>query len=104
MLLLEVDDAMKKKPGPRSDSFLTGMNLDNGIQKTRDLNSGIFSTDIRISENISEYFLISNWTELDVWQYIFSEKIKLPGSLLYSQKKNIQPKWSISCLGSLYAT
>ena len=28
--------------------------------------------------SISELFPISNWTELDVWQYIFMEKIELP--------------------------
>jgi len=33
-------------------------------------------------------FPISNWTELDVWQYIMSEKIELP-SLYYSHKRKI---------------
>jgi sulfate adenylyltransferase subunit 2 len=33
-------------------------------------------------------FPISNWTELDVWQYILSEKIKLPG-LYYTHRRKI---------------
>jgi len=33
-------------------------------------------------------FPISNWTELDVWQYIFKERIKLPG-LYYTHKRKI---------------
>ncbi len=33
-------------------------------------------------------FPISNWTELDVWQYILEEKIRLPG-LYYTHKRKI---------------
>ena len=33
-------------------------------------------------------FPISNWTELDVWQYILNEKIKLP-ELYYTHKRKI---------------
>jgi sulfate adenylyltransferase subunit 2 len=33
-------------------------------------------------------FPISNWTELDVWQYIMHEKIKLPG-LYYTHRRKI---------------
>jgi sulfate adenylyltransferase subunit 2 len=42
-------------------------------------------------KNFGEHFRvfpISNWTELDVWQYILSEKIKLPG-LYYSHRRKI---------------
>ncbi len=42
-------------------------------------------------KNIGEQFRvfpISNWTELDVWQYILSEKIKLPG-LYYTHRRKI---------------
>lgn len=33
-------------------------------------------------------FPISNWTEMDVWQYIMSEKIKIP-SLYFSHKRKV---------------
>lgn len=42
-------------------------------------------------KNIGEHFRvfpISNWTELDVWQYILSERIKLPG-LYYTHRRRI---------------
>lgn len=42
-------------------------------------------------KNIGEQFRvfpISNWTELDVWQYILSEKIKLPG-LYYTHRRKV---------------
>jgi len=42
-------------------------------------------------KNIGEHFRvfpISNWTELAVWQYIFSERIKLPG-LYYTHRRKI---------------
>lgn len=42
-------------------------------------------------KNVGEHFRvfpISNWTELDVWQYILNEKIKLP-SLYYSHRRRV---------------
>jgi sulfate adenylyltransferase subunit 2 len=42
-------------------------------------------------KNMGEHFRafpISNWTELDVWQYIMYEKIKLP-SLYYTHKRKV---------------
>lgn len=42
-------------------------------------------------KNMGEHFRvfpISNWTELDVWQYIMSEFIKLPG-LYYTHRRKI---------------
>jgi sulfate adenylyltransferase subunit 2 len=42
-------------------------------------------------KNMGEHFRvfpISNWTELDVWQYIMKEKIKLPG-LYYTHRRKI---------------
>ncbi len=42
-------------------------------------------------KNFGEHFRvfpISNWTELDVWQYILSEKIKLP-ELYYTHRRKI---------------
>ena len=45
--------------------------------KTKDLNYGISSMGRRIMESTSG-FSISNWTEMDVWQYILMENIKIP--------------------------
>ncbi|QXZ08243.1 sulfate adenylyltransferase subunit CysD [Comamonas sp. Y33R10-2] len=47
----------------------------------------LFNTRIAPGEHF-RVFPISNWTELDVWQYIEREKIALP-SLYYSHQRNI---------------
>jgi sulfate adenylyltransferase subunit 2 len=36
-------------------------------------------------------FPISNWTELDVWQYIYLEKIEMP-SLYFSHRREVVPR------------
>ena len=48
-------------------------------------------------------FPISNWTELDVWQYILKEKIRLPDLYYTHRRKDLCTKWSLSCLGPVYA-
>jgi 3''-phosphoadenosine 5''-phosphosulfate sulfotransferase (PAPS reductase)/FAD synthetase and related enzymes len=54
----------------------------------------IYNGKIHKGENM-RVFPISNWTELDVWNYIKKEKISLP-SLYFSHERkaiNIQGKW-----------
>jgi len=47
----------------------------------------IYNGKIHVGENV-RVFPISNWTELDVWEYIRSENIELP-SLYFSHKREI---------------
>ncbi|MGJ4745591.1 sulfate adenylyltransferase subunit CysD [Leptospira sp. SA-E8] len=47
----------------------------------------IYNGKIHVGENV-RVFPISNWTELDVWEYIKSENIPLP-SLYFSHKRQI---------------
>ena len=47
----------------------------------------LFNTRIQQGEHF-RVFPISNWTELDVWQYIEREKIELP-SLYYAHQRNV---------------
>jgi len=53
-------------------------------------------------KNIGEHFRvfpISNWTEMDVWQYIYQEGIELP-SLYFSHKRNVfkrDGQWLAEC-------
>ena len=47
----------------------------------------IFNGRKNIGENF-RIFPISNWTELDVWQYMAMENVKLP-SLYYAHKRNV---------------
>ena len=48
------------------------MTLDNGIQKIKGQNYGIY---LMGRKNMGEHFRvfpISNWTEMDIWQYILT--------------------------------
>ena len=53
-------------------------------------------------KHIGEHFRvfpISNWTEMDVWQYIFQEQIDLP-NLYFSHKRNVflrDGQWLAEC-------
>ncbi|TGK21038.1 sulfate adenylyltransferase subunit CysD [Leptospira fluminis] len=47
----------------------------------------IYNGKIHVGENV-RVFPISNWTELDVWEYIKAENIELP-SLYFSHKREI---------------
>jgi sulfate adenylyltransferase subunit 2 len=47
----------------------------------------LFNTRLQPGEHF-RVFPISNWTELDVWQYIEREKIELP-SLYYAHQRNV---------------
>ena len=48
-------------------------------------NYGIYLMDASIMVNTLEFF-ISNWTEMDVWEYIKLENIELP-SLYFSHQR-----------------
>ncbi len=64
------------------------MTLVNGIQKINDQNYGIFLT---VRKKFGEHFSvfpISNWTEMDIWQYIKKENIDLP-SLYFSHEREV---------------
>ena len=56
--------------------------------KTNDQNFGTSLTDASILESIFRVFPISNWTEMDVWQYILHEKIALP-SLYFAHRREV---------------
>jgi sulfate adenylyltransferase subunit 2 len=47
----------------------------------------LFNTKLQPGEHF-RVFPISNWTELDVWQYIEREKIELP-SLYYAHQRSV---------------
>ena len=47
----------------------------------------LYNSKIRVGEHIRA-FPISNWTEMDIWQYIESEEIELP-SVYFSHKRRV---------------
>ena len=83
----EVPAEMKKKQEQKSVFSRTVMSLGSGILKTNAQNCGIYLTVVKITASILEYFRISNWTELDVWEYIKLENIALP-SLYFSHQRD----------------
>ena len=76
----------KKNPEQKKDFFPIVILLDNGIQRINVQNFGIY---LIPKKHIGEHFRvfpISNWTEMDVWQYIRQENIKIP-SLYFSHNR-----------------
>ena len=47
----------------------------------------IYNTRIRMGEHI-RVFPLSNWTELDIWQYIASEKLEIP-SIYFAHSRSV---------------
>ena len=69
--------AMKKNPAPRNACIHSATLMDNGIQRTKGRNCGISSTRrLNPGESI-RVFPLSNWTELDIWEYINVEQIPI---------------------------
>lgn len=50
----------------------------------------LFNTKVHKGENM-RVFPISNWTELDVWQYIARERLELP-SIYYAHQREVVPR------------
>ena len=82
---------MKKKHDAKERFFSHRDDFGNGIQKINDQNYGIFLT---VRKKFGEHFRvfpISNWTEMDIWQYIKKENIDLP-SLYFSHEREVIKK------------
>src|SRR5438045_1906366 len=63
---------------------------------------GIYNTRIRRGEHI-RVFPLSNWTELDVWQYILREKLEIP-SIYFAHTRNVFERDGILLADSAYVT
>ena len=75
MPALVVQEEMKKRQGQKKEYFLYGMNLVNGIRNCKGPKIwNIYNGRIHKGENV-RVFPISNWTELDIWNYIRKENI-----------------------------
>ena len=67
--------ATRKKAGPRSGSFRTAAPATPGTAATSGPNFGSCSTRGSSQARSMRVFPLSNWTELDVWDYIAAENI-----------------------------
>jgi sulfate adenylyltransferase subunit 2 len=84
MLPWVAGDGTRRKHEPKNAFFPIGTALVSGILKISDPSFGIFSMVARIWARASGYFRLSNWTEMDVWQYIARENIDIPNLILCS--------------------
>jgi 3'-phosphoadenosine 5'-phosphosulfate sulfotransferase (PAPS reductase)/FAD synthetase len=89
---------MKKRLVLRSVFSPIVMNLVSGIQKIKDLRFGLFLMVRSTKGNTSEFSHLSNWTELDVWEYIRMRNIDLP-SLYFAHEREVFER-----NGALYST
>jgi 3'-phosphoadenosine 5'-phosphosulfate sulfotransferase (PAPS reductase)/FAD synthetase len=88
MLHWVVPVGMKRRPAQKSVSFRIVMNLDSGIRKINVPNFGISSMEKKQIGEHFRIFPISNWTEMDIWQYILQENIPLP-TLYYTHDREV---------------
>jgi sulfate adenylyltransferase subunit 2 len=59
----------------------------------------IYNGKIRKGEQV-RVFPISNWTELDVWQYVAREELELP-SIYYAHQREVFERDGMSCTGAV---
>ena len=82
----------RKRRGPRSASFRIGTSSANGTRRISGPSFGTSSTDGFISDEHFRVFPLSNWTEMDVWQYIATEKIEIPSLYFSHQREIVEPQ------------
>ena len=84
----EAREEMKKKHEQKNVFFHIEMILVNGIPKNqRPELWNLFNGKKKFGEHF-RVFPISNWTEMDIWQYIKKENIDLP-SLYFSHEREV---------------
>jgi sulfate adenylyltransferase subunit 2 len=65
----------KRNRAPRSGSFPSATSITAGIPAISDRSRGAYYNTRKKKGESLRVFPLSNWTELDVWQYIYVEKI-----------------------------
>jgi len=79
---------MKKNLEQKREYFLLEILIIDGIQKNqRPELWNVYNTAITKGESV-RVFPISNWTELDIWQYIYLESIDIP-SLYFAKEQDV---------------
>ena len=79
--------ATRRRPGPRSGSSRSATTSVSGTRKRSGPSCGTSTTvAIKMGEHF-RVFPISNWTELDIWQYIADDEVEIP-SIYFAHKRN----------------
>ena len=68
---------MRRRVAPRSAFSRSARPSTAGIRSINDPSFGDCTTPARIRASSFRVFPLSNWTELDVWQYIYLENIPI---------------------------
>ena len=80
--------ATRRRPGPRSGCSPSATSSASGIPKNqRPELWSLYNGRHHNGEHI-RVFPLSNWTELDIWQYIAEEEIELP-SIYYAHRREV---------------
>ena len=80
--------ATRTRRGPRSASCPSATRSGNGTPSGSVRNSGSSIKAACVQASISARFPLSDWTELDIWQYIRRERIELP-SIYYAHEREV---------------
>jgi sulfate adenylyltransferase subunit 2 len=88
--------ATRKRPAPRSASSVSATASASGTPRTSAPRSGISTTPaLNPGENM-RVFPLSNWTEMDVWEYIKREQLEVP-SIYFSHRANASAAAASGC-------
>ena len=80
--------ATRTRPGPRSGSSPSATSSASGTRRTSGPSCGASTTAGSTPGESIRVFPLSNWTELDIWQYIAREGIELP-SIYYAHDREV---------------
>ena len=76
LMLLSVEPGEMKRRAALGQSFSFRNSAHRWDRRTSDRNCGTYITAEKLRESI-RIFPLSNWTELDIWQYIYRENIPI---------------------------
>ncbi len=82
----------RRRPGPRSGSTPSATSSASGTRRTSDPSCGPSTTAATAPGEHIRVFPLSDWTELDIWQYIDDEGIELPSHLLRPPPRGLPPR------------
>ncbi len=80
--------ATRSAPARRSGSSPSATTSASGIRRRSDRSCGSSTTAASASGEHVRVFPLSNWTELDVWQYIERERLELP-SIYFAHEREV---------------
>ena len=87
-----VGAATRRRPGPRSACTRSATTSVSGTRRTSAPSCGTSTTAGTARASTSACSRSSNWTELDIWQYIEDEEHRAPVDLLRAPARGVPPR------------